>query len=103
MLNGIRPPVFFAPAVDSSDKGVMEAGGGSNVPGITGQGACAETACVVDEISDDYFNDLKGKPGGRGWACRRGPWGDIPSLDSGQSSMPNPLDEQLDRCGSNHG
>jgi hypothetical protein len=47
----------------SSDEGVMEMGNGGNVPGVTGQGAREETARIVDEMGDDHFDDLLGKPG----------------------------------------
>ena len=48
----------------------MEVRDGDNVPGATGQGACEETALVIDEIIDYRFSDLLGKLGGRGRACR---------------------------------
>jgi len=44
----------------------MEVGNGGSVPGVAGQGACKETALVVDEMVNDHFNDLLGKLGGRG-------------------------------------
>ena len=55
-----------------NDKGAMEMRNSGDVPGVTGHGACAETACVVDKIGDDDFDDLHGKSGGGGRACRRG-------------------------------
>ena len=42
----------------------MEVRDGSNVPGITGQGACAETAYVVGKIGDDHFDEFERKSGG---------------------------------------
>ena len=54
------------------EKVVMEMWNGSDVPGATTQAACAETASVIDEVSDDHFNDLRGKPGGGGRARCRG-------------------------------
>ena len=54
---------FLARGPGSSDEGVMEMGNGGDVPGVTGQGACAETARIVDEMGDDHFDDLLGKPG----------------------------------------
>jgi len=61
------------PAVECSNKGVMEVGNGGNVPGIAGQGACKETALVIDEMVNDHFNNLLGKfefGGSRGNLCR---------------------------------
>ena len=46
--------------MDWSDKGAMEMGNGSDVPGVAGQGACAETLYVVDQLGDDNFDDLQG-------------------------------------------
>jgi hypothetical protein len=61
-----------ARGIGSSDKGVMEMGNGDDVPGVTGQGACAETAPVVDKMLDDHFDDLLGKLGDGGRGCCRG-------------------------------
>ena len=69
-----------APGVASSDKGVMEVGNGCDVPGVTGQGACAETPPVVHEMGDDHFDDLAGKSGDLGRECRKGFRGSTPSL-----------------------
>ena len=49
-----------------SDEGVMEMGNGDNVPGVTGHSACVKTVHIVGEVGDDHFNDLLGKPVGRG-------------------------------------
>ena len=59
-----RPPKYLVsvgPAIiEWSEKGVMELGNRSNVPGIAGQGTRAETRDVVDEWGDDHFDDLQG-------------------------------------------
>ena len=47
-------------------KGVMEMGNGGDVPGVTYQGACVETARVEGKVGDNYLDDLEGKPGGGG-------------------------------------
>jgi len=39
----------------------MEVGNSSDVPGITGHGACAESGRVVDKIGNDHFDDLQWK------------------------------------------
>ena len=82
------------------DESVMKVRDGGGVPGVAGQGACAEVACVVDEMGYDYFNNFLGKPGGRRRRChrrvRRSTGRAYPS-DSGQTSKPNSLGEQLDR------
>ena len=57
------------PVIVYEDKGVIEMRNSGDVPGVTGQGACAETVCVVSKISDDHFDDLQGKPGGRRTVC----------------------------------
>ena len=36
-----------------------------------GQGACEETGCVIDEVGDDHFDDLRRDPGDRTRACHR--------------------------------
>ena len=48
----------------------METRNGGDVPRVIGKGARKETGCVIDEISDDYFNGLCVKLGERGQACR---------------------------------
>jgi len=79
-----------------SDEGVMEMGDGGDVPGVIGQGACKETAYVTYE-TDNRVYDLLGEPGDRRRAGRRGSVvrsarkTHIP--DSGQSSIPNSVDE----------
>jgi len=72
---GIGPPEFLVQRADVNDKGVMERMNGGDVPGITGEGTCAEATCVINEVGDNHFDDLLGKPGGRGRACRGGLWG----------------------------
>ena len=42
---------------------------GSNIPGVTGQGAGAQTSSIVNEMSDDRFNDFQGKLGDRRRLC----------------------------------
>ena len=96
-----RPSELSAKDAVTNDKGVMEMGNGGDVPGVTGQGACAETVFVVEMCEDD-LDDILGKPGGEGWtschrilrrwACRRC----FP--DPGLTSVPNPLDEELSHC-----
>ena len=43
-----RPSEFSVKGVVAHDEGVMEMGNGGDVPGGTGQGACAETVFVID-------------------------------------------------------
>lgn len=50
----------------NDSEGVMDVGSGGNIPGVTGQGACAETAHVIAKVSDDRFDELLGKTRGRG-------------------------------------
>ena len=71
--NGIWPPGFLIAGVNVDDKGVVEMRNGDDVPGVTGHGARADTAWIVDKIINDHLDNFKGKPGGRRWACRRGP------------------------------
>ena len=97
----IGPQRFFVQPVDPSDKGVMEVRNGGDVPRVAGQGACAETAFVIDKIGDDYFNDLLWEPSGRGRACGRSLQGSTTrthSPNSGHTSVPNPHGEQFDYC-----
>ena len=67
-------PLGFAiwePVVCLGDEGPVEMMNGDGVPGVAGQGAYNEAACVVDEMDDDHFEDLHREPGEMGWACRR--------------------------------
>ena len=78
VLDGVGPPELSIAGADVDGKGVVEMGNGGNVPGVTGQGACAETAHVIDQVRDDDSDDLEGKPGGRGRGRRRGLRGNAP-------------------------
>ena len=75
----------------------MEVGNGDGVPGITGHSACAETGRVIEDIGDDGFDEIQGKPGGRRRACHRGLRRSNPprarSPYSNSSSVPNSADE----------
>jgi hypothetical protein len=53
---------------------VVEMRNGGDVPGVTGQGACAEAAYVADEMGNDHFDDIEGKLSGGGPACGRDLW-----------------------------
>ena len=74
----VKVPEWFGPymirvcvfAPGWHGKGVVEMGDGSDVPGITGQGACDETARVIDKMGNDKLDDLRWEPCGRGWARR---------------------------------
>lgn len=44
----------------------MEVGDSGDVPGVTRQGARAEVACVLVEMSDEGFNSLQGTPSSGG-------------------------------------
>ena len=69
--NEIRPLGSSLPrVVGVDDEGMMEMRYGGDVPRIAGQGACAKTELVVDEMSDDNFNDVLRNPGDRGRARR---------------------------------
>ena len=97
-----RPLEFSVKEAVTHDEGVVEMGNGSDVPGVTSQGACAETVSVVEEMCEDDLDDVLGKPGGEGWACSRILWRwahkrHFPDPDP--TSVPNPLDEELDHCG----
>ena len=43
-----------------SEKGMVELGNGSDVPGVAGQGTRTEPWDVVDELGNDHFDDLQG-------------------------------------------
>ena len=71
ILEWFGPPTFrikVGPAI-SSDKSMMEMRDRGDVPGITGEGACKEAACIIDKMGDDHFNDLQGKFCGGRRAC----------------------------------
>ena len=95
--NDIGPSESSLPrVVGANDEGMMEMRDGGDVPRIAGQGACAETELVVDEISDDDFNDVLRKSGDRRQACRGSlrrstPWAHRPNY--GQTPVPNSFDE----------
>ena len=63
--DGVGPQVFLIPIRAPNDEGAVEMGSGSDVPGVAGQGAHAETAHVMYEIGDNIFDDFQGEP------CRR--------------------------------
>ena len=100
MPKGLGPPKIFAPEVAVDEEVMVGVRDGGDIPGVTSQGAHAKTGHVVDEICNDHFNDLQGKSCGGG--CRRIPRKDTPGTgppDSGLTSVPNSLDEQLNHCG----
>ena len=70
---------------------------GGDVPRVTGQGARDETWCVVDEMSDDHFDDFHGKLGERRRACRWNLWRSIAGTEC-LDSVPNSFGKQLDHC-----
>ena len=102
VYEGVGPQTFCVPLVGSSDEGAMEMRNGGDVPRVTGQGARAETAFVVDNIGDSYFIDLLREPSGRGRACGRpglrGSATRTHSPNSGHTSVPNSHSEQFDHC-----
>ena len=69
VLDRVRPPKFSTEEVFVDEKVGMKVRDGGDVPRVTSQAACTETAGVVGEICDDRFNDLLGEFGG---ASRRG-------------------------------
>ena len=92
----------MVPPVNPRDKRAMEMRKGGDVPRVTGQGAYAETAFVVDKIGDNHFDDLLWKPSDRGPGCCKSLRGNatrIHSPDSGHTSVPNSHNEQFDHCG----
>ena len=64
-LETITPLKFSFPGV-ADEEIVMEVRDSSNVPGVTGQGACEEAAYVVGKIGDDNFDNFQRKFCGRG-------------------------------------
>ena len=56
----------IGPRIRSSGKSVVKTRDRGDVPGVTRQGACQETARVIDEVGDDHFDDLERKLGGGG-------------------------------------
>ena len=105
VLEGVRPPKFLAERVIVNEEVVMEERDGSGIPRVTGQAACAETACIVREICDNRFNDLRGKLGEWGRARRKKLRGSTPGAhppDRGLASVPNSFGEYLDHCGGGH-
>ena len=91
----------IGPRTRSGGKSVVKMRDRGDVPGVTRQGACEETASVIDEMGDDHFDDLERKVSGGGRACsrslRRSICGD-PFPDVDQTSVPNSINEQLNRC-----
>ena len=62
--------IFPCPRVRGWDgEGLVEMCNNGDVPGDTGQGACEETGCVMDEVGDDHFDYLRREPGDRTRAC----------------------------------
>ena len=63
---GVGPRKFSRRVHLMNGEGVVEMGNGGDIPGVAGHGACAKSAIVVDKIGDDIFDNLLGKPVGRG-------------------------------------
>jgi len=83
-----------------NDEHLVEVRDAGDIPGVTSQGACAETAHVIGEVGSDLLNELQGKSAGRGGAYCGGLGRSTPGtypLDSGSTSIPNSLDEELNR------
>ena len=62
--DGVGPPKSSAEELFVDEKVGIKVRDGSDVPGVTSQAACTETADVVGEICDDRFDDLLGEFGG---------------------------------------
>jgi len=56
---------WYVPWKGLGSKGVVKVRNGSEVPGVTGQGARKKAVLVVDEVGDDCFTDIQGKSDGR--------------------------------------
>ena len=80
MPEGIGPPklLVFAQEMDWSDKGMMKMRNGGEVPGVRSKGTCQEGELVVNEMSDDHLEDIRGNSGVPGRARRRSPREDTP-------------------------
>jgi len=98
------PTTFSAPGV-VDEEAVMEVRDCGGVPGVTGQGARAETEHVIDKVGDDHLDDLRGEPGGGGRARRSGLRRSTLGahlVEFGYSSIPSSLDKQLNSCSGGH-
>jgi len=96
----IRPLKIFAPGIIDV-KVVMETRDGSDVPGVTGQGACEKAVYVVGKVGDDLLDDLQWESAGRGHACRRNLRRSITVIhivESCYSSIPISFGKQLNHC-----
>ena len=62
-----RPLEFSAeiPRGVFSHEGVMDMGENDDVPGTTGEGACEEAGLMIDEVSNDDYDDHRGEPCGQ--------------------------------------
>ena len=71
----------------------MDVRNSSDIPRVTGEGTCEETACLTDEMGDDLSDNSQGKPGGRGQAgCGNLGRSNDTLPAAGQTSVPNSLD-----------
>lgn len=62
---------------------------------------CQEAVGVVGQVGDNRVDDLLREPCGRRTTCGRGIRRDTPKgrfLDLGETSIPDALHEQFDRC-----
>ena len=81
------------------DKGVMKVRNGGHVPGAAGHGTYEKTARVVDNVCNNHSDNIQGKSDGGGRRCPLGrSVRRTHPPDSGLTSVPNSLAEQLDRC-----
>ena len=99
-----RPKKFvgFALEIARRDEGVVKMRDSCDVPRVTGQGTCKETAGVIDQMGNDHFDDLLGKSHGGGLACRGRFWRSTSrtySPDSSEAPVPSSHPEQPNDCG----
>jgi len=72
MTEWVRPHELLCwPLGGYGGEGAVEMRNNGDVPAGTGQGAREETECVVDEIADNHFKDLRGESGSGKWTHRR--------------------------------
>ena len=68
----LKLSITARPCAKSGDESVMKMWERGDIPGVTGQGAGEEATGVVDQETDDNFDNILRKPGCRGTMSTRG-------------------------------
>ena len=97
----LKLSITARPCAKSGDESVMKMWERGDIPGVTGQGAGEEATGVVNQVTEDNFDNFLRKPGCEGAMGTRGFLRSIREdfLNPGFGSVPNSHSEQPSSCG----